>query len=287
MWYQQPWFNLHGLRGSSSSNHTHESTTRSPLVSTLSTPTSHRGEGRDSRCGVSSREHKEPLTTDSDANLHWSANPGWVNSPLAQTLHIWFVLNYKPHQVLGKPMLLNAFKSVDFYDVAVKVLSTFRLFSEFWQPAVVCPRHVSTAASSQSPIQTLTKNLVARATEFQIISECAFLPKTLTKLQKAACSRWSERLSPGQGVWGSRYKEDTAGKMPPSPLHSTDDAVHCLQDPGTAAGPPVNAAMSSRWSSSPYITAPWANQMDAALGPKGNWVEILALLQDAFSALLS
>lgn len=29
--------------------------------------------------------------------------PGSVNFPLAQTLHIWFVLNYKPRQVLSKP----------------------------------------------------------------------------------------------------------------------------------------------------------------------------------------
>lgn len=49
-----------------------------------------------------------------------------------------------------------------------------------------------------------------------------------------------------RSVGKAGIRETLLGEMPPSPLHVTtplsDDAVHCLQDLGTPAGPPVDAA---------------------------------------------
>lgn len=121
---------------------------------------------------------------------------------------------------------------------------------------------------------------------------CISLPKTLTKLQKATCSKWSERLHRDKKCGESRYKEDTAGGNATlaTPCHHSTFRQRC----SLSAGPGNSSRTTSRccsWapgrSHSPYIYAPWANQMDAVHSPKRNCVEILALLQDAFSALLS
>lgn len=118
------------------------------------------------------------------------------------------------------------------------------------------------------------------------------LPKTLTKLQKATCSKWSERLHQDKMSGESRYKEDTAGEnatLATQCLHSTllDDAVHCLKDPGFPAGPPDDAAdelpaEATLLTSTHLGQNRWMQHMVPS-----ETVEILALLQDALSALLS
>lgn len=106
---------LHGLWSSSSSRHTLRAEhnmqasgqhhVHTPALEThhLGNTPLNRQEGQDSRCGVSSQEHKGPLLQTQTLTCISSANPSWVNFPRAETLHIWLVLNYKPRQVLSKP----------------------------------------------------------------------------------------------------------------------------------------------------------------------------------------